>query len=143
MHHPSLLNGDERCVRVLKDTNLPWKDHKCTRCIAMIDLLCLSYVEVVGRLVYNKFCVYNLCTSHGTSLPPQPMIYEYKMAFRFGFHPKTKKYKVVRIVEEEYFIDNCEVSVNQRFEVCSLGTYTENQGSCFGCNPVIVFAEAI
>ncbi|GMY09745.1 f-box protein [Fagus crenata] len=116
-------NDDDHCKVVLKDINLPLQNQKFTTVMHCNGLLCLSYVEVVGLLVYNNFCLYNISTAElATTLPPQPTINEYKAVYGFGFHPKTKEYKVVRIVEQEYVTDACNLSMNQRIEVLTVGT---------------------
>ncbi|OMO52946.1 hypothetical protein CCACVL1_28977 [Corchorus capsularis] len=114
---------------VAKEIVLPDEldDHKFTSVLHCDGFLCLSYMEVENLSTYNKFWVYNLFTGELMRLPPKPMTPEYKVVSGFGYHPKYKARKVVRIVEHECVkydskLGNCELSLEQTTEVFSLGT---------------------
>ncbi|OMP07916.1 hypothetical protein COLO4_06940 [Corchorus olitorius] len=76
-------------------------DHKFTSVLHCDGFLCLSYMEVENLSTYNRILVYNLFTGELMKLPPKPMTPEYKVVSGFGYHPKNKARKVVRIVEHE------------------------------------------
>uniref|UniRef100_A0A2N9HY55 F-box domain-containing protein n=1 Tax=Fagus sylvatica TaxID=28930 RepID=A0A2N9HY55_FAGSY len=122
-----LSNDDDHWKDIMK-INIPLKNHKFSSVSNCKGFLFLSYNESNNKLVvYNKICVYNIYTAELTHLPGSHLVIKgFKVAYGFGFHPRTKEYKVVRIVEQEcvrYYFGQYELSLDQSIEVFTLGTY--------------------
>ncbi|KAB1208690.1 hypothetical protein CJ030_MR6G006731 [Morella rubra] len=110
----------------MKKVKIPLKSQKLTSVLHCNGLLFSSYNESDKFMAYDKLCVYNLFTAEVTPLPSQSLIKGLKVAYGFGFHPSTKEYKVVRIVEQECVLCNLgrfELSLDQSVKVFTLGTY--------------------
>lgn len=121
-----LSDPDEHWKDII-DINVPLQNHKFNSIVNCNGLLFLSYIESDNIMMHNKGCVYNILAAKLTNLPNSPTFFkEFKVAYGFGFHPRTKEYKVVRIVEQEcvsYDFGRFELSLDQIIEVFTLGTY--------------------
>ncbi|KAK0589239.1 hypothetical protein LWI29_011420 [Acer saccharum] len=69
-------------------------------------LLCLS-----DSLYNDSLYIYNPFTRDYLELPKSLQYPDQEVVFGFGFHPKTRQYKVIKIV---YYRKNCSSSSNQR-----------------------------
>ena len=87
----------------VKSINLPLEYRKkFTSVLHCRGVLFFSYVEVKDQVEKHKFFVYYISAATFVRLPSRPTVTnESKLAFGFGFHPRTNEYKVVRIVEQE------------------------------------------